>query len=478
MTGFSLIPLSQAAGAAYEMLRDMPSESGYANPAYGMEKAEYLRWAADGGQIAPSGSEAENPVQSYVLLHEGTPVAVGRLRLSLNEDLERAGGHISYAVPAALRGRGYAQMLLHLLVQKAGESGVRQVLVTIYDHNLPSIRVAEKCGGVLSGRRPGWCYYVIDTKRPLMDERILACMESAMGIRVRSARPVLGGYLNAKWRVQSSLGALLVKQYSMTRFDPERLKALSWALAHQLQVQNVLPTARLIPHQGKALLNPAKGVYFVVMRYARGHTLETGRPTPVQMMDLGRVCARMHRAMRPLPGETPADGLPDGRALEENLTKLEALAGQRARLQALARAQRAMLAQRPPCPGPAGMAHRDFARDNVLFGAEGVRAVLDFDRARPGWPLLDVARAVMSFCFDGQRLERPLVRAFLTGYRRVGKLSRRDLLRGLRLLCRVETLYWLTPDCLLKDQAPKVERFVREIEFLSLHYDELERLIL
>lgn len=299
-----------------------------------------------------------------------------------------------------------------------------------------------------------------------------------MGIRVRSARPVLGGYLNAKWRVQSSLGALLVKQYSMTRFDPERLKALSWALAHQLQVQNALPTARLIPHQGKALLNPAKGVYFVVMRYARGHTLETGRPTPVQMMDLGRVCARMHRAMRPLPGETPADGLPDGRALEENLTKLEALAGQRARLQALARAQRAMLAQRPPCPGPAGMAHRDFARDNVLFGAEGVRAVLDFDRARPGWPLLDVARAVMSFCFDGQRLERPLVRAFLTGYRRVGKLSRRDLLRGLRLLCRVETLYWLTPDCLLKDQAPKVERFVREIEFLSLHYDELERLIL
>lgn len=136
-----------------------------------------------------------------------------------------------------------------------------------------------------------------------MDERILACMESAMGIRVRSARPVLGGYLNAKWRVQSSLGALLVKQYSMTRFDPERLKALSWALAHQLQVQNVLPTARLIPHQGKALLNPAKGVYFVVMRYARGHTLETGRPTPVQIMDLGRVCARMHRAMRPLPGK-------------------------------------------------------------------------------------------------------------------------------------------------------------------------------
>ena len=126
MTGFSLIPLSQAAGAAYEMLRDMPSESGYANPAYGMEKAEYLRWAADGGQIAPSGSEAENPVQSYVLLHEGAPVAVGRLRLSLNEDLERAGGHISYAVPAALRGRGYAQMLLYLLVQKAGESGVRQ----------------------------------------------------------------------------------------------------------------------------------------------------------------------------------------------------------------------------------------------------------------------------------------------------------------------------------------------------------------
>jgi homoserine kinase type II len=480
MTEFSLIPLLEAGEAGYALLRDMPSENGYANPAHGMEWAEYRVWAAQGGAVPAAGEEGEIPVESYFLMHRGRPVASGRLRLRLNEDLQMAGGHIAYAVPEALRGRGYGQMLLYLLVQKAAERGLNRVLVTIFDHNHASIRVAEKCGGVLAGRRPGWCYYEIDAARPLMDARICAEMETHLGIRVLSARPVLGGFMNAKWRVRTSAGPLFVKQYSLTRFSPERLENLNFALKHQLQASRSARAARLIAPDGRPMFNPARGVYFILMRQERGRTMEAGALTCVQARALGQTCARLHRVMRPLPGEAPAGDLLNEAALEENCRRLEHLASQwpeDARLSALAAAQRAVLGRVPPPIGGLGIAHRDFTADNVLMDGRGVCAVLDFDRSGAGAPMLDMARAVMSFCFDGEKIDRTLVHALMRGYRSRGKCSRRDLVGALRLLCRVETLYWLTPERLFCEQAPKVRRFMREIEFLCLHYDELERMV-
>ena len=74
MTGFSLIPLSAAAGPAFEMLRDLPSEAGYTNPAFGLERAEYLAWAERDGQSDPDGENGGIPSRSYLLFHEGAPV--------------------------------------------------------------------------------------------------------------------------------------------------------------------------------------------------------------------------------------------------------------------------------------------------------------------------------------------------------------------------------------------------------------------
>jgi predicted acetyltransferase len=95
---------------------------------------------------------APNHVPStFLFAFVGTRI-VGRvsIRHSLNEFLERVGGHIGYTVVPEFRRRGYATEILGLSVQIAREKfGLGRILVTCDDDNIGSIRTIEKNGGVL-----------------------------------------------------------------------------------------------------------------------------------------------------------------------------------------------------------------------------------------------------------------------------------------------------------------------------------------
>ncbi len=115
----------------------------------GMSLREYLRVLYEqrhGINIAPGS------VPSTLLFAFVGDRVVGRvsIRHSLNENLERLGGHIGYAVVPEFRRRGYATTMLRLALDIAhGELGIRRVLVTCDNDNIASRRVIEKCGGVL-----------------------------------------------------------------------------------------------------------------------------------------------------------------------------------------------------------------------------------------------------------------------------------------------------------------------------------------
>jgi predicted acetyltransferase len=77
---------------------------------------------------------------------------VGRvsIRHSLNEHLQRIGGHIGYVVVPEFRRRGYATQILAQALQIARERlGIQRALVTCDDDNIGSIRTIEKNGGKL-----------------------------------------------------------------------------------------------------------------------------------------------------------------------------------------------------------------------------------------------------------------------------------------------------------------------------------------
>lgn len=79
---------------------------------------------------------------------------VGRLsvRHKLNENLEKRGGHIGYAVARRYRRKGYAKEMFRQALIFCQTLGLEEVLVTCADGNEGSWRVIEGFGGSLENR--------------------------------------------------------------------------------------------------------------------------------------------------------------------------------------------------------------------------------------------------------------------------------------------------------------------------------------
>ena len=54
-------------------------------------------------------------------------------------------------------------------------------------------------------------------------ESIASDLGTSYGLDTAGAVPVEGGWLNRKWKLQGPRGPVLVKQYSVERFGPQRL---------------------------------------------------------------------------------------------------------------------------------------------------------------------------------------------------------------------------------------------------------------
>ncbi|TVR55156.1 MAG: GNAT family N-acetyltransferase [Spirochaetaceae bacterium] len=70
----------------------------------------------------------------------------------LNERLRANGGHIGYGVRPSERKKGYAQVMLRLLLEELADRNVMRVLITCDEDNTASARTIEKCGGVLEDK--------------------------------------------------------------------------------------------------------------------------------------------------------------------------------------------------------------------------------------------------------------------------------------------------------------------------------------
>ena len=114
--------------------------------------AAYLR-KVDGyarGENLPFGFV---PYHVFWLVRDETSI-LGELRLRnrLSELLVVEGGHIGYNIRPGERRKGYGTLQLRLGLEKARALGLARVLVTCNEDNLPSAKIIEANGGVLTGR--------------------------------------------------------------------------------------------------------------------------------------------------------------------------------------------------------------------------------------------------------------------------------------------------------------------------------------
>ncbi len=97
---------------------------------------------------------AENRVPSTMLYAFVNDEIVGRLsiRHELNNSLLERGGHIGYSVSPRLRGNGYATEIFKQGLIYCNKLGLKNILVTCADQNIPSWKIIEKFASHLENR--------------------------------------------------------------------------------------------------------------------------------------------------------------------------------------------------------------------------------------------------------------------------------------------------------------------------------------
>jgi predicted acetyltransferase len=71
-----------------------------------------------------------------------------------NEFLTQYGGHIGCSVRPGERKKGYATEILKMGLDYAKSLNIEKVMIGCFSDNISSIRMIEKCGGVLSETKP------------------------------------------------------------------------------------------------------------------------------------------------------------------------------------------------------------------------------------------------------------------------------------------------------------------------------------
>lgn len=249
----------------------------------------------------------------------------------------------------------------------------------------------------------------------------------SLGALRSPAQPVPGGELHRAWRLETDMGAVLLKRLSRAVVAGsgaiERIRAAE-RLAARLAAAGV-PAIAAVALDGDPLRQVA-GAYWQLFRWIEGTVVSGERVGVAQARAVGAALGAMHAARFDEPGLGPVEAhqIPD--AEWTSLTRLGegrawsvALAGARGALRAAAtRAEAA-----GPVLGPAVASHRDLVPANVIWRIACVSpAIIDWESA--GWvvPGIELARTAMAWSATGVdgHPERERFAAVIAGHRAAG----------------------------------------------------------
>lgn len=234
------------------------------------------------------------------------------------------------------------------------------------------------------------------------------------GLQVADIEPLSGGSVNSNFRLTTAAGeplfARLYEEQSLPGAQAEvaLLRALS---------------AAGVPTPSPLVLTEWRGKPVAVFPWVEGEILCQARVTPAACERVGRALARVHLA--------PVESVPEGRfgaeGLRGRLDRIEREAS--TELRAAAREIRdkleRTLAERDPSL-PTGLIHGDLFRDNVLFAAGEIAALIDFESASLGPYVYDLCVCVHAWCFT-DRFEPELAAAMIAGYDALRPLTEAEI---------------------------------------------------
>lgn len=237
----------------------------------------------------------------------------------------------------------------------------------------------------------------------------------AFGFEVARVAPVQGGSVNSNFRLETAAGhAVFARVY-----EEQAPAGATQELAILATLARAgVPTPEPMLRGDGSVLDEHRGKPVALFPWVEGEILCQARVRPEHTRAVGEALARVHLAR--------IDRAPEGRFERADLeARLTRAAEQDPAFGPVTReiSQRlAAVTARRDASLPAGLVHGDLFRDNVLWQDGRIAALIDFESACRGAYVYDLMVCVHAWSF-GDRFDTGLVRAMLTGYHAVRRLS-------------------------------------------------------
>lgn len=129
-------------------------------------------------------------------------------------------------------------------------------------------------------------------------EDIFEAITNVFGFNIRNFSKIEIGHMNLKWKINTDIGDLFVKQYNKTRYPEEMIVGLETSLNHQNNLyKEGFPCPKLYSHKGKYVIKSSYGERFVLMELCDGSNIKAGTANEQQMFSLGQVIGQMHKIL-------------------------------------------------------------------------------------------------------------------------------------------------------------------------------------
>jgi homoserine kinase type II len=260
-----------------------------------------------------------------------------------------------------------------------------------------------------------------------LDEHELADLACAFELgAVRGVQPIAAGTINSNFAVQTERGTWFVR---INEGKAEADVAWEAQLVAALAAGGVTTPPPLVARDGRPYAPLAGGAKWVsAFPWCAGRHLGPGEVTADAAARFGAELARLHRVGLDLPAAWRRRSIYDHAHLVARYERFAASPDpELARAIAVIGRGLAAAAAATPVRDAAthGMIHGDLFRDNVLWDAGRVVAILDFEQASGGSFAYDLAVCINDWCWDGG-FRRDAAAALVAGYQGVRPLPAAD----------------------------------------------------